>query len=374
MAKASVINNNGSIAIKFMLNGYLYKLGKLGKCEDSQAKALAERLCLSINADIASGNFTASSNDELFAIYHPRAKLEARHTANKSASEAMVKQSISEHEAFDLWLEQYKGKQSFDSIRLCLKLTDIAPTTYNARIVFAKKFGRWLVSEGYRSVNPYEALKTVKVTKLDKVQNRDAFTGDEVKLILEAFKTDKKVPHGTYERAKYYDFVCLLAYTGLRTSEAIGLQVKHINFLASVLTVDSALARSNPDGKTYSSHSQRVRKSTKTGESRYIKLPIELTRQLEVKCSDMLPDDLIFGINGKPINDGTFRGRAWLNVLADLGIEYRPPYALRHTAISHYIANTKDVFAAAKFAGHKDTKQIMDTYGHLLQLPECPVY
>ncbi len=38
-------------------------------------------------------------------------------------------------------------------------LSHLKPSSYNGRIGYLKRFGAWLVSEGYLPLNPYRALK-----------------------------------------------------------------------------------------------------------------------------------------------------------------------------------------------------------------------
>ncbi|HGD0519508.1 TPA: tyrosine-type recombinase/integrase [Streptococcus agalactiae] len=38
----------------------------------------------------------------------------------------------------------------------------------------------------------------------------------------------------------------------------------------------------------------------------------------------------------------------------------------RHTYRSYLLANGVDIWAVAKLMGHKDIKQLIETYGHLL--------
>lgn len=373
MAKAAVSNNNGTIAIKFMLNGHLYKMGKLGKVDDSQAKALAERICLSINADLASATFDCTDNTELYNRYHPSARLAETTKAKQVSNEGKSKLKTPIDECFELWVKQYEDKNSYASIRGCLSLEGIAPSTYNTRLMYAQNFGRWLVAEGYRVKSPYEALERKKLTNLDKVQNRDPFTVDEVRLILEAFKLNQfgKTRKGSGNHSELYAFVLFLFKTGVRTSEAIGLQVKHIDFRPGVITIESSLSRNT---SVSGGKGERVRKSTKTNESRFLKMSKDLSEVLKQACEGKQSDDLVFIYKGQIIDDRSFLHNAWMPVLNGLNITYRPPYTTRHTTASHYINNTKDIFGAAKILGHKDTKQIMSTYGHLLELPDLPSY
>jgi integrase len=68
---------------------------------------------------------------------------------------------------------------------------------------------------------------------------------------------------------------------------------------------------------------------------------------------------------GLPINDHTFRRRAWKTILESCHIEYRSPYNLRHTAISHALHNGANYIALAEQTGH-DKRMMLSTYAHAI--------
>jgi integrase len=78
------------------------------------------------------------------------------------------------------------------------------------------------------------------------------------------------------------------------------------------------------------------------------------------------PDELVFpSPKGLPINDHTFRRRAWKTILESCQIEYRSPYNLRHTAISHALHNGANYIALAEQTGH-DKRMMLSTYAHAI--------
>jgi integrase len=70
--------------------------------------------------------------------------------------------------------------------------------------------------------------------------------------------------------------------------------------------------------------------------------------------------------SGKPINDHTFRRRAWKKILTRLEIGYRKPYSTRHTAISHALANGANPLAVAEETGH-DPQILFKHYASVIQ-------
>lgn len=65
------------------------------------------------------------------------------------------------------------------------------------------------------------------------------------------------------------------------------------------------------------------------------------------------------------LNLGNWRRREWAPALRAAGLEYRTPYALRHTYAAFSIAAGVSLFALARRMG-TSVEQIDRTYGHLL--------
>jgi integrase len=78
------------------------------------------------------------------------------------------------------------------------------------------------------------------------------------------------------------------------------------------------------------------------------------------------PNSLIFPApRGGVIDDQNFRPRAWKQILTGCSIEYRRPYALRHSAISHALANGANPIALSEQTGH-DKRLLLYTYAHAI--------
>jgi integrase len=195
-------------------------------------------------------------------------------------------------------------------------------------------------------VNPWRGVaKRFQITPKQMVK---PFTVDELRAILSAFKV-----HPSYQH--YGDFVSFLANTGCRFGEAAGLRWKHLG--ADYLTTWIG-----------ESCSRGVRRSTKTGKARTILLSPSVQRMLAARFEAMQPkpDDLVFPAPmGGAIDDQNFRPRAWKQILMGCSIEYRRPYALRHSAISHALANGANPIAIAEQTGHSP-KVLLETYAHVI--------
>jgi integrase len=64
-------------------------------------------------------------------------------------------------------------------------------------------------------------------------------------------------------------------------------------------------------------------------------------------------------------DDHNFCNRAWKKILAKCHVEYRSPYNIRHTAISHALAQGANPIALAEQTGH-DKRVMLSTYAHAI--------
>jgi integrase len=189
------------------------------------------------------------------------------------------------------------------------------------------------------------------------------FTTEEIHHILGYFQEH----HQTYA-----PFVSFLFMTGCRTSEAIGLQWKRVNFGRGELIIEDALPISAVTGKPR-------RKGTKTNSVTVLDMTPELQDLLtRVKTEapehgrGTEPEDLIFySPEGCVIHRSNFWG-IWSKVLKQLGISHRKPYTTRHTMASHAIEQGTPLTGVAYLLGHKDTRMVSQTYGHMVNRPTLP--
>lgn len=115
------------------------------------------------------------------------------------------------------------------------------------------------------------------------------FTKEEIWAIIQAFRADRYYSH-------YADFVEFLFGTGCRTSEAIGLQWKHLSDDCSTVWIGESLSRG-------------IRKSTKTNRARILTLTPKLQALLLSRKPMALDiEGLVFtSLRGGPIDDNNFR-------------------------------------------------------------------
>jgi integrase len=194
--------------------------------------------------------------------------------------------------------------------------------------------------------NPWQGVK--QRFKPSPKQQVKPFTICELQTILKAFNNH---PHYCH----YYGFVSFLANTGCRFGEAAGLRWKHLGAGYANAWIGESVTRG-------------TRRTTKTGKARTVLLSsaIQLALTERYQQFQPKPDDLVFpSPKGIEIDDQNFRPRAWKKILAKCSIEYRKPYAIRHSAISHALAAGANPIALAEQTGH-DKRVLLDTYAHAI--------
>ncbi|MEM9220757.1 MAG: site-specific integrase [Cyanobacteria bacterium P01_F01_bin.150] len=362
------INNNGSIQLKFSVDGERYSFNPIRGRKYSNKRHLA----------IATSIATQIQNDILTGVFeHSLDKYRHQSTARKAppTRKRGTKQNSPQYlmPIWDTWVETLDLSPAtkadhYEMIRRMItkanpKATDIkwllestiAPSTFNKRLGYLKSCGKWAVSVGKLTTNPFESVKSRKTTK----SKPKPFTLKEIRAIISAF--DQRFSH-------YGAFVRFLFMTGVRTSEAIGLRWKFIDFDRQEIIICESLSKDRT-GNGY----KRIRKSTKTGNVRHLRLNSELAQLLKgIRPDNFNPDDLVFlSSKGCVIDAGNFR-EDWKEVLEGLKISYRKPYTTRHTLLSHAIEKGMPITSVAYIAGHSDSRMVMETYGHMINRPDLP--
>ena len=160
----------------------------------------------------------------------------------------------------------------------------------------------------------------------------------------------------------YSDFLLFLAQTACRFGEGASLRWKHLGVNYSTVFICSSISRGyqNPKG-------------TKTGKSRTVQLSPTLQSMLQDRYKRTSPqkNDLVFPSPRKrgSLNDHYFSQKVWKKVLASANVDYKSPYCVRHTAISHALDRGVSPIALAEQTGHS-VKVLLEIYAHAVR-NEC---
>jgi integrase len=202
--------------------------------------------------------------------------------------------------------------------------------------------GRYHVAED----NPWTAQ--VQRIKPPPQQGVKPFSAAEIMAILTAFRSSRHYCH-------YADFVAFLFGVGCRFGEGAGLRWEHVSDDFQTVWIGESVSRGH-------------RKGTKTGKARTVLLSPSVGQILRQRRERVKPNptDLVFPApKGGAIDDHNFRNRAWKTILEQCRIEYRKPYAARHSAISHALAAGVNPIDLAEQTGH-DKRVLLQTYAHAI--------
>ncbi|WP_237221835.1 tyrosine-type recombinase/integrase [Rothia nasimurium] len=163
------------------------------------------------------------------------------------------------------------------------------------------------------------------------------------------------------KHAEYPELVYVLAYTGIRWGEAVGLQVKHVDFERCRLSIERNLVE---DGGRYED------KAPKSGKARLVPFPQFITPHLRAACKDKMGEASVFTHKhggGYLKHPHSYNG--WfVRALAAAGVEKKiTPHDLRHSAASFAVASGAPVPLVQRMLGHKSAAMTLDVYADLFE-------
>ncbi|MGB3788401.1 MAG: tyrosine-type recombinase/integrase [Phormidesmis sp.] len=352
----SIENHHGRLRLRFRYEGKRRAIA-VGLPDSAVNRIVAQQKASQIELDIASGNFDPTLKKYRLAQSGRKADAERvdelfrKFMVVQTEEKGLEVGSLCRYDAVLKHLEKFFGGKEADAVdeseaKAFVKYlrTKVSERSVKDYIILVQSC--WVWTSKTLPENPWqEVLKKVKPAPKQKVK---PFTAEEVQRILDGFRCDRHYQH-------YADFVTFLFSTGCRFGEAAALKWKHLANDCSTVWIGESVSRG-------------VRKTTKTGKDRTVIVPEKAVKMLIARKTDACrPDDLVFPApKGEEINDRGFRRRAWKKVLAKLEIEYRKPYATRHTAISHALAEGANPLAVAEQTGH-DPQILFKHYASVIE-------
>ena len=160
--------------------------------------------------------------------------------------------------------------------------------------------------------------------------------------------------------AHYRALVVLIAGTGLRPGEAVGLTNDRVKWLHRRIQIDRQLVMASGEAPRFG--------PVKTeGSNRTAAVPDAVLEVLaaHVEQFGLGPHDLLFTHDkGDPIRRSAM-GHAWRRAAPAAGVVGYSWHDLRHYAASVMIAEGASVKAVQKQLGHENASTTLDTYAHL---------
>lgn len=159
------------------------------------------------------------------------------------------------------------------------------------------------------------------------------------------------------EAAEHRPLVLVLAYTGIRWGEAIGLRVADVEFLRRRLTVSENAVQIG---------TKHAVGPTKGRQARSVPVPEFVLDELSSQCKGKAPGDLVF-----PGPTGGYLQRpksstGWFQAAVKRAkVQKVTPHDLRHSCASLAVSAGVNVLALQRMLGHKSAKITLDTYADL---------
>jgi len=180
------------------------------------------------------------------------------------------------------------------------------------------------------------------------------------------YLTHEQVDDLAREAGEHETLIYLLAYTGLRWGEAVGLRVKHLDLLRKRIQVE--------ENAVQLGGSKIVVGTPKTWERRSVRFPEFLAIPLARACDGKSRDDLVFCREDgshlrrpRSVSEKDRRPKGgWFEYAVErAGIPRVTPHDLRHTAASIAISAGANPKGVQRMLGHKSAAMTLDTYADL---------
>lgn len=240
----------------------------------------------------------------------------------------------------------------------------LAPKTIRHKLSFISDVFSYAVKMDLISDNP---CRKVTIPK-GEAKEKQIYSQEEMVVLLTRISG---------EPAKYKAFFYLIAYSGFRRSEMLGLEWKDIDFEHGIITVKRTSNYTSERGiytdTTKTKRSQRVLKI-----SPYI---MEILKELKAEQDDealrigdkwVETDRLFVKWNGEPMNNQTPYG--WLKEFCEKNeLPFYGIHSFRHFAASSLISAGLDVTTVSGALGHCCSSTTLNVYSHQFQNAQARV-
>ncbi|MGN0623194.1 MAG: tyrosine-type recombinase/integrase [Oscillospiraceae bacterium] len=240
----------------------------------------------------------------------------------------------------------------------------LAPKTIRHNLSFISDVFSYAVKMDLLSDNP---CRKVTIPK-GEVKEKPIYSQEEMELLLTRISG---------EPTKYRAFFFLIAYSGFRRSEMLGLEWKDIDFENNIISIKRTSNYTAERGiytdTTKTKRSQRVLKI-----SPYI---IGILKELKDEQDDealrlgdkwVETDRLFVKWNGEPMNNQTPYG--WLKEFCEKNeLPFYGIHSFRHFAASALISAGLDVTTVSGALGHCNSGTTLNVYSHMFQNAQARV-
>lgn len=236
----------------------------------------------------------------------------------------------------------------------------LSQKTQKHYLTFISDIMNYAVINNIRTFNPCKGVKPTKTQK----QEKQVYSCDEVKTILAALNDAP---------AQYKALFNLLAFTGMRRGEVLGLEWKDIDLRTGVIHIERTSNYRNKATGTYTD-TPKTERSVRT-----VNVPKNVSSilfelyayQAEEKknAGDQWheTDRLFTQWDGNPIHPNT--PYTWLKRFCEReGITFKGLHSFRHAYATQAIVGAKsDVTTVSSWLGHSQTSTTLNIYTHEIE-------
>lgn len=237
---------------------------------------------------------------------------------------------------------------------------------YSSLVSYCSRLMKYAISLELAEKNPFEYVERPKAK--EKREKKEFYTKEELEIVLNHFE-DATQSDDELERHEAYFYYCLirvLAFTGLRISEALALEWNDIDFSKNTLSVTKTI---------FTTEDNIIKTSTPKTRASIRTLPIDAKTMSILKCWRLLHKQVLF-TNGKKseivFSDIEGAYLAYHIIFHSLQTRFETcemPFVhfhgYRHTHASLLFASGATMKEVQVRLGHSDIKTTMNVYTHV---------
>lgn len=216
---------------------------------------------------------------------------------------------------------------------------DMSHSSIHHMIILLHEIFEATVEDGYMLKDPTDSKRLTLPTR--KITREALTTGEYVHILRQL--PQLKAPDAT--------LVAILAYTGMRRGEALGLQWTDIDLEAGLITIQR--------GVTFEANQPVI--GTPKSKAGY--RPIPIVEALLPYLHKPQTGINVIGGGDKPITESTF-DRTWQRIGKTIDLHGATSHVLRHTYLTTLGATATNVKTVQAIAGHADIQTTMNRYVH----------
>lgn len=228
---------------------------------------------------------------------------------------------------------------------------------------YAAKVLTFAIKRGLIDKNPFDLVEIPIIKQkisLEEDEFENFYTREQLVEFLQCFEKENNL--------KYYAYFHLLAFSGMRKSEALALTWRDIDFESYDINIKKAIARGKQGlylGPTKNGLARTIKLDQKTIHLLKLWKKKQAELYLEKGISTNKKAQLVFSnVENKLIDPNqTYR---WLNnILEKYRLEHITTHGLRHTHCSLLFEAGATIKEVQFRLGHKDVKTTLEIYAHV---------